>query len=145
LLREEGIVAGSSIDDGVHSGTPYDRRVHRLLLLLDPVVVVAFVAIGRDTHDEAPTLGGLMVTAAPFLIALAAGWLAARAWRDPAGIPTGAVVAAVTLVLGMALRRTIFDEGTAVAFVVVATLFLGIAMLGWRAIAGRFLADRAAA
>jgi hypothetical protein len=119
--------------------------VHRLLLLLDPAVVVAFVAIGRDTHDEPPTLGGSAVTAAPFLIALAAGWLAARAWRSPFSIASGAVVATVTLVLGMVLRRTVFGEGTAIAFVVVATLFLGITMLGWRAIAGRFLADRPAA
>jgi hypothetical protein len=119
--------------------------MQRAWLLLDPIVVVAFVAIGRDTHDEAPTLGGLMVTAAPFLIALGAGWLAARAWRRPTAISTGAIVAGVTLVLGMVLRRTVFGEGTAIAFVVVATLFLGAAMLGWRAIAGRFLTDRAAA
>lgn len=114
------------------------------LLLLDPIAVVAFVAIGRDTHDEAPTLGGLVVTAAPFLIALGAGWLAARAWRNPVAISSGAVVAGVTLVLGMVLRRTAFGEGTAVAFVVVATLFLGCTMIGWRAIAGRFLAGRSA-
>jgi hypothetical protein len=114
-------------------------------LLLDPIAVVAFVAIGRDTHDEAPTLGGLMVTAAPFLIALGAGWLAARAWRRPAAISTGAVVAGITLVLGMVLRRFAFGEGTAIAFVIVATLFLGAAMLGWRALAGWFLSNRAAA
>ncbi len=40
-----------------------------------------------------------------------------------------------TLVLGMVLRRTAFDKGTAPSFVVVATLFLGLFLLGWRLVA----------
>ena len=37
---------------------------------------------------------------------------------------------------GMLLRR-VTGEGTAVSFVVVATVVLGAALLGWRAVAGR--------
>jgi hypothetical protein len=112
--------------------------MHRLLLVLDPIAVVGFVAIGRDTHDEDATLAGLVETAAPFLIALGLGWLAFRAWRTPLRLSTGAGIAGVTIVLGMLLRRVVFDEGTAAAFVVVATVFLGAALVGWRVVAGRF-------
>jgi len=37
--------------------------------------------------------------------------------------------------VGMVLRRTVFDRGTAAAFVVVATLFVGLFLVGWRLIA----------
>jgi hypothetical protein len=37
----------------------------------------------------------------------------------------------------MVLRHFVFDRGTALPFVVVATLFLAATMLGWRALAAR--------
>ncbi len=114
--------------------------MRRLLVVFDPLFVILFVAIGRDTHDEPSTLGGLATTAAPLLVALAAGWLVARIWRDPEGLLTGILVASVTLAGGMALRALVFDEGTAAAFVVVATAFLGGSIIGWRLIAARFTA-----
>jgi hypothetical protein len=40
----------------------------------------------------------------------------------------------------MIVRRAMFDRGTATAFVIVATLFLGAGLVGWRA--GWRLADR---
>jgi hypothetical protein len=39
----------------------------------------------------------------------------------------------VTVALGMLLRRTVFDRGTAASFVIVATLVTGALLLGWRA------------
>ena len=36
----------------------------------------------------------------------------------------------------MLLRRTLWDRGTALAFVVVATAFLGAVIVGWRAVHG---------
>lgn len=108
------------------------------LLVFDPAAVILFVAVGRDTHGEEAAVEGMATTAAPFLIALAVGWAAGRAWRHPVDLRPGAVVAAVTVALGMALRRLVFDEGTALAFVAVATAFLTLTMLGWRAIAARF-------
>ncbi|NNE11610.1 MAG: DUF3054 domain-containing protein [Ilumatobacter sp.] len=98
----------------------------------DVFVVVAFVAIGRRNHDEQPGLTGVLDTAAPFLIALAVAWLIVRAWRGPTTVVTGVALWPVTVAAGMILRRTVFDGGTAAAFVVVATLFLGAGLVGWR-------------
>jgi hypothetical protein len=39
--------------------------------------------------------------------------------------------------MGMVLRNLVFDRGTAPAFVIVATAFLGATMLGWRRLATR--------
>ncbi len=100
----------------------------------DVVAVVVFVAAGRRSHDEG---GNALVqtakVAAPFLIALGVGWLVLRAWQRPEAIRTGAGVWVVTVALGMLLRRTVFDRGTAASFVIVATLVTGALLLGWRA------------
>jgi hypothetical protein len=42
-----------------------------------------------------------------------------------------------TVVMGMVLRNLVFDRGTALAFIIVATVFLGITMFGWRALLAR--------
>lgn len=114
-------------------------------LLIDAGWVILFVAIGRDTHNESPGLGGIVETAAPFLIALLLGWLATRAWRNPVSLSTGIGVTAMTVVAGVLLRRIIFDEGIAPAFIIVTTLFLTATMLGWRVVVGRALRSRASA
>lgn len=113
------------------------RRVV-LAAAVDIVAVVVFVAAGRRSHDEGgDVVAGTLAVAAPFLIALGLGWLAARAWRQPFALSTGAVVWVVTIVVGMLLRRTVFDRGTAMSFVVVATVVTGVLLVGWRAVAGR--------
>ena len=100
----------------------------------DVLCVLAFVVAGRRSHDEGNGLGGVLEVAAPFLIALVLGWLAARAWRRPVEVRTGAVVWLATIAVGMLLRRVVFDRGTAVSFVIVATLVLGTLIVGWRAL-----------
>lgn len=105
---------------------------------LDVVAVVVFVALGRGSHDESGSvLAGTARVAAPFLIALAAGWLAARAWRAPTMLGTVTVVWSVTVALGMVLRRTVFDRGTAASFVVVTAIVTFVLLFGWRAVANR--------
>ena len=104
--------------------------------VFDVVAVLVFVALGRRSHDE----GGNAVTetlrvAAPFLIALAAGWMVARAWRRPTALDTGVIVWIVTVVVGMLLRNLVFDRGTATSFVMVATIVTGVLLVGWRAVA----------
>ena len=103
----------------------------------DAIAVLAFVVAGRRSHDE----GGnaLVETAkvsAPFLIALAVGWLVTRAWKRPEALATGAGIWAITVVLGMLFRRVVFARGTAVSFVIVATLVTAALLLGWRAVVG---------
>lgn len=108
-----------------------DRRIE-LAIGIDVFVVVLFVAIGRRTHEEGSAFGELMRTALPFLIGLAAAWTAARGWKRPAAVMTGLVIWPITVLVGMIVRRTIFDRGTATSFVVVTTLFLGACLVGWR-------------
>jgi hypothetical protein len=119
--------------------SPYDVTDARVgaAVALDVVVVLLFVAIGRRNHDEGSAFGELARVAAPFLIGLAAGWAAARAWRHPFELTTGATIWIVTIALGMVLRRTLFDRGTAFSFVVVASVFTGVLLIGWRLVARR--------
>jgi Protein of unknown function (DUF3054) len=112
--------------------------------VLDVAAVILFVVLGRRSHHEDGSwLAGTVRVAGPFLIALAVGWLPARAWRAPYALATGVVVWLVTVALGMVLRHTLFHRGTAFTFIIVATITLGVLLLGWRAIAVR-LARRGA-
>lgn len=114
------------------------------LLVLDVVLVVAFCAIGRRSHEEASSLTGLANTAWPFLSGLAAGWLVVAArlrgqlggspGADPAAVlPSGVIIWAATLVIGMILR-VVSGQGIAVSFVIVAGTVLAIFLLGPRAL-----------
>lgn len=105
---------------------------------LDALLVIAFAAIGRASH-ESGVLGerglGLLTTAWPFVVALVAGWLASVAWRAPwAPLRTGVPVWAVTVTGGM-LLRALLGQGTAIPFIVVATLTLLALLVGWRLVA----------
>lgn len=105
-----------------------------LALLLDAVLVVAFAATGRASHDS-DILSGLWQTSWPFLTALLVGWLVVRGWRAPAApLRTGLGVAVVTVAGGMLLRAA-SGQGTALPFVIVATLTVLALLVGWRAIA----------
>jgi hypothetical protein len=104
-----------------------------LAAALDIASIVVFVAIGRREHDG--DSAGIASTAAPFLIGLVIAWWAARAWKRPESILTGVTIWPVTVLVGMVARRLLFDDGTAPAFVVVATLFIGLCLVGWRVVA----------
>ncbi len=114
----------------------------RRLLTLDIAVVIAFVVLGRETHDEGRAIADIATTAAPFLIALVTGWLATRADRAPVDVLRGALVAVITVAGGMLLRSIVFDDGTAMPFVIVATVFNLAGMVGWRLIARRRISRR---
>lgn len=102
---------------------------------LDAVCVLVFVTIGRASHEEAASLTGIAGTAWPFLVGLAVGWLVTRAWRRPeAFVPAGVGVWASTVAVGMVLR-VVSGQGTAVSFIVVASLFTALFLLGWRGVA----------
>jgi peptidoglycan/LPS O-acetylase OafA/YrhL len=112
------------------------RRNSALALLTDLVCVIVFCTLGRRSHAEGITVTGIAHTAWPFLVGTAVGWLAARGWRHPAAlVPTGVVVWVCTVAIGMLLRRAT-SQGTAVGFIVVASLVTAALLLGWRAVAG---------
>jgi Protein of unknown function (DUF3054) len=112
-------------------------RAARLAALADLCCVLVFVVIGRARHDAAggESLGGIASTAWPFLAGLLGGWLGTRAWRRPLVlVPSGVGAWLGAAGLGMVLRVAA-GQGTAAAFVGVALAFLGLFLLGWRAVA----------
>lgn len=110
------------------------KRTVAVAATFDIAAIALFVIIGRRSHDEGDALGGALRVAAPFLIGLAIGWLVARAWKAPTSTTTGMVIWPVTVGAGMLLRRFAFDDSTALAFIVVASIFTGLLLIGWRAL-----------
>jgi lipopolysaccharide export LptBFGC system permease protein LptF len=110
-------------------------RSARVAVAADIACLLIFVIIGRASHTKGETAAGIASTSWPFLVGLAAGWLAARAWRRPLTLrPAGLVIWLSTVALGMALR-VISGQGTAPAFIAVALAFLALFLLGWRLLA----------
>ena len=105
-------------------------------LATDVVSVLLFCALGRRSHDEGLSVGGVAITAWPFLSGTVIGWLASRAWRQPTAVaPTGVIVWLCTVVVGMVLRKAT-SAGVAASFIVVAATVTAVLLLGWRAVAG---------
>ncbi|GAA4718109.1 DUF3054 domain-containing protein [Isoptericola chiayiensis] len=101
----------------------------------DLVCVLVFTLVGTASHASAGSPGHVLAVAAPFLVGLAVGWLAARAWRAPAQPwPTGVAVWFATVVLGVMLRP-LFTGGFAWTFTLVTAGFLAVTMIGWRMLA----------
>lgn len=115
-----------------------------LAVLLDAGAVVGFAALGRRSHDEAGGVGAVPEVAAPFLIALALGWLASRAWNAPLAARTGLVVWVAVVAGGLALRGLAFDRGVPVSFAIVTAATIAAALMGWRALARRGTVRRSA-
>ncbi|NDU75134.1 DUF3054 family protein [Actinomadura sp. DSM 109109] len=112
---------------------------------LDALCVLVFVAIGRASHDEAASVTGFLATAWPFVLGLGGAWTLLRGRRRPEEFfPAGVGVWVSTVAVGMVLRA-VTGQGTALAFVIVATVFLGAALLGWRLVARFAEAGKASA
>lgn len=101
-------------------------------LPVDIVCVLAFVLIGRASHTEGEGLGGVLTVLWPFATGLALGWafigtfgLTRAGWR--AGVCAGLATVAVGMLL-----RAVSDQGVALSFIIVATVFLLLFMVGWR-------------
>lgn len=111
-------------------------------LLVDVVAVLVFCSVGRRSHAEGLTIGGVATTAWPFLAGTVVGWLLSRAWRRPTAVaPTGVIVWLCTVVVGMLLRKA-GSAGVAASFVVVAASVTAVLLLGWRAAVGLALRRR---
>lgn len=107
-----------------------------LTVVIDVVLVVVFCIIGRLSHDEGifGDILGLLNTMWPFLVAvLLAHAIAILIRLRTARIPAGAVIWAVTAAGGL-LLRAVAGQGTALPFIIVATLTLALFLIGWRTV-----------
>ena len=105
---------------------------------LDLVGVIVFVSIGVLNHDTGFTAENLGRALWPFLVGLAVGWLLILGLRrahpatwSPQRLGSGVVCVVSVMVVGMLLRWA-SGQGTALAFVIVATASTAILLLGWR-------------
>jgi len=100
--------------------------------LADVVVISVFVVVGHVNHHHRLTAGALTSTFWPFAVGWLAGTLSVMVRHRAVTAPSsGVAVALITVAIGMALR-VLVGQGTAFAFILVATAFLGASMLGWR-------------
>ncbi|HEX2705418.1 MAG TPA: DUF3054 domain-containing protein [Candidatus Lustribacter sp.] len=105
-------------------------------LAADLVAVTAFAAIGRASHAETGAAAAILLTAWPFLAGLALGWAGVRvvSGHGPLTVRDAIPVWLSTVAVGM-LLRALTGRGTAVSFIVVASIATGALLLGWRALA----------
>ena len=101
---------------------------------LDILCVMALVVIGTRNHDTDTGVSGILFVAAPFLIALLGAHLVLNVLGKTTFV---AGIWGSTVLFGMALRNLAFNRGTAMAFVLVASVFLAATMWGWRAVVAR--------
>ena len=106
--------------------TRLSQRAVITTAIVDVLAVVVFVAIGRRNHDEGTAISGVLSVAAPFLIALIASWVGLRTWNEPFTRRSWAATWAITVIVGLLLRRLVFDRGIATPFIIVATITLGV-------------------
>ncbi len=101
----------------------------------DIVLVLLFALSGRSSHAESLTAGGILHTAWPFLACLAVGWLVCQTWRHPLRIrPQGVHLWLITVAGGLAVR-VVSGDTAELPFIIVATLVLGLFLLGHRLLA----------
>lgn len=103
-------------------------------LAFDVVCVLALVVIGTRNHDTDTGLSGILFVAAPFLIALLGAHLVLNVLGKTTFV---AGIWGTTVLFGMVLRNLAFNRGTALAFVLVASVFLAATMWGWRAVVAK--------
>jgi hypothetical protein len=106
--------------------TRLSQRAVITAAIVDVVAVVVFVAIGRRNHNEGTALSGIIGVAAPFLIALGISWIGLRTWREPFTRRSWVATWTIAVIVGLLLRRLVFDRGIATAFIIVATITLGL-------------------
>ncbi|WP_431309331.1 DUF3054 domain-containing protein [Gordonia sesuvii] len=117
-----------------------------VVALIDLVAITVFVLIGRSSHEEGLAVSGVLQTLWPFAVGAAAGWSIAyvfsHAWssdwfghdfRPERIVPAGVMIWFCAVAIAMILRY-LLHQGVAVSFVIVATITLGVFLLGWRAL-----------
>jgi Protein of unknown function (DUF3054) len=110
-------------------------------IALDLVLVVVFAIIGRVSHGEALTPGGILLTGWPFLVGCLLGSVLACVVLRLSWLREGLLVWAITVVVGMLLRG-ITGGSLAIGFLIVATIVLAVFLIGWRMVAWRITVGR---
>jgi len=108
------------------------NRLALQTLAYDVLCVMAMVIIGTRNHDTDTGVSGVLFVGAPFLIATIVMRLVPVVFKQPRSILSGVIIWIGTVAFGMLLRNFVFDRGTALAFIIVASVFLGVTMNGWR-------------
>lgn len=127
--------------DGCDNERVNTRTWGWLAAVIDVVLIVVFALIGRSSHGEAFSPLGLWTTAYPFLAGWAIAYVTSGGWARPLRFwPTGVVAWILTVFVGMAIRvatgqGVVDGNPLPISFVIVATIVLGVFLLGWRAIA----------
>ena len=101
-------------------------------IAVDVICIKVFAIVGRSSPQEATDLLGVAHTAWPFLAGCLAGTVIGRTWRHPLSLTSGVAVWLGTVVGGMTLRL-LTGAGVQLSFVLVASLVLGLFLIGWRA------------
>jgi O-antigen/teichoic acid export membrane protein len=112
------------------------------VFLVDVVAIVLFAALGRRNHGEGTAAAGVLVVAAPFLVGWTLAWFVSRLHRTPSSPRRATLALAVALPIALLLRAAT-GRGDAPAFVVVAVVFLGLALVGRRWLVARLARRRA--
>ncbi len=100
----------------------------------DLAVLVVFVVIGRRSHHEDAGVVGFLRVWWPFVVGLAVAWLVSGLVRSPLAWGRAVVAWLLTVAVGMTLRIVVEGRDLSVAFTIVSLVFVGVGMLGWRAV-----------
>lgn len=101
---------------------------------LDLVWLLVFAVIGRLSHGETADPAGILETAWPFVVALVGVTVAVIGFKwAPENVGPGALIWVGTVLFGMWIR--VSHGATAqVPFIIVASIVIGLGLVGWRVI-----------
>lgn len=137
----EATTVAFTIDWLVPRTDPYDKGMKQniskwpLLAILDAALIILFALLGRREHEHGLGLGGILLTALPFLIAYVIMTVVSKPRVTINKIwPTGILVWLGTVAVGMALR-ILMGKTAAISFVIVTLVVLAVFLLGRRVVA----------
>ncbi len=114
-------------------------------LLLDVAWIALFALLGRESHEGDTAALAVLGVAWPFLAGYAASALIVGLRRRPRAIGRGSAVWLGTVAGGMAIRTVLEGRLPETAFIVVALVFTGAGLVGWRIVAALVCRRRTAA
>ncbi|MBO0842468.1 MAG: DUF3054 domain-containing protein [Nocardioides sp.] len=114
-------------------------------LVLDIVLVFVFAFVGKESHESQSALSLVLTIVWPYVVGVLFGWgivSSRRGWEVHRMWPAGVTIWLVTYVMGTLLRWG-SGRGIAPGFLLVSVIFLGLTLVGWRAVTALVLRLRA--